>query len=83
MPQFTAQIKDKVLHISTDFKYFLQKQKDNTKFIIEINKIFSKRTLPQNNSIHLYCQQLADEFNAAGYDIKEVLKKITVIDILI
>lgn len=33
-----------------------------------------KRTLIQNRALHLYCQQLADAFNAAGLDMKKVIK---------
>jgi len=32
-----------------------------------------QRTLPQNNSIHLYCEHLAAHLNASGFDMKRVL----------
>lgn len=32
------------------------------------------RTIPQNSSIHLYCDKIAKAFNAAGYDQKAVLE---------
>ena len=40
----------------------------------EEQKINDLRTLAQNNSLHLYCQRVADSLNAAGYSIPEVLK---------
>lgn len=33
-----------------------------------------KRTIPQNNSLHLFCTLLADEMNLAGYTIADVLE---------
>ena len=33
-----------------------------------------QRTIQQNKSLHLFCQQLADILNEAGYDMKRVLK---------
>lgn len=33
-----------------------------------------KRTIPQNNSIHLFCKKLADELNGKGYYIQLVLR---------
>ena len=33
-----------------------------------------QRTPSQNNSLHLYCERLADALNAAGYDMKRTLK---------
>lgn len=34
----------------------------------------AQRTNAQNNSLHLYCQRIADALNTAGYSIPEVLK---------
>jgi len=33
-----------------------------------------QRTLKQNKSLHKFCELLADELNAAGLDMKTVLK---------
>jgi hypothetical protein len=33
-----------------------------------------KRTLPQNNSLHKYCEDLAVSLNEAGLDMKKTLK---------
>ncbi len=33
-----------------------------------------QRTLSQNKALHLYFTMLADELNAAGYDMKKILK---------
>jgi len=32
------------------------------------------RTLQQNKALHLYCQRVAEEMNAAGYDFKQVVR---------
>ena len=42
-------------------------------FEIKISK-FKPRTKKQNDSIHLYCQFLADAFNEAGLDQRKMLK---------
>ena len=34
----------------------------------------NQRTLQQNRSLHLYFTMLADELNAAGYDMRRTLK---------
>lgn len=44
------------------------------KFIIVQGDELEKRTVKQNNSLHLYCSLLADAFNEAGLDMKIVLK---------
>lgn len=36
-----------------------------------------QRTLQQNKSIHLFCEQVAESLNLAGYSIQEVLKNYT------
>ena len=33
-----------------------------------------KRTPPQNNALHLYCELLAQALNDAGFDMKRTLK---------
>jgi len=33
-----------------------------------------QRSLPQNSSLHLYCEMLADELNDKGLDMRKVLK---------
>lgn len=38
----------------------------------------SRRTVSQNNALHLYCQLLADELNAGGLPIKHVLSTYAV-----
>ncbi len=40
--------------------------------ISEMNDM--QRTGQQNKSLHKYCQMVADEMNAAGYDFKEVVR---------
>jgi hypothetical protein len=34
-----------------------------------------RRTPSQNNAIHLYCEQLANACNEAGYDMKAILRE--------
>ena len=34
-----------------------------------------KRTLPQNNSLHKYCTDLATELDAAGFEQREVFEQ--------
>lgn len=34
-----------------------------------------QRTEAQNRSLHLYCQQVADALNDAGYDVRATLKE--------
>ena len=34
------------------------------------NKDFPKRTKKQNDSLHLFCEQIAEAFNSAGYEQK-------------
>ena len=41
----------------------------------EEQNINDLRTSAQNNSLHRYCQLVADSLNAAGYSIPEVLQK--------
>lgn len=33
-----------------------------------------KRTLAQNNSLHKWCEQIADAYNEKGYTVQEVIK---------
>jgi len=34
----------------------------------------TQRTLPQNNALHLYCEQLAEALSGAGYDVRKTLR---------
>ena len=33
----------------------------------------TSRTLAQNRALHMYCQMVADDMNAAGYDAQKVI----------
>lgn len=47
----------------------------NDKKFLEVDLVINKRrTLSQNASCHLYFKLLADELNAAGYDVRKTLK---------
>lgn len=37
----------------------------------------AQRTAQQNKSLHLFCKQVADELNAQGLTVQEVLSKFT------
>lgn len=41
----------------------------------KLEPLTGKRTLPQNNALHLYYDLLAKELNAAGYTVQLVLKE--------
>ena len=34
-----------------------------------------QRTIPQNNSLHLFCKMVAEELNDAGYTVNMVMKE--------
>ena len=52
----------------------LLKLKDGEQLAGEVKRSKSKiRTIPQNSSIHLFCDRIANAFNEAGYDQKQVL----------
>ena len=38
-------------------------------------KKYDKRTLAQNNSLHLYCEMLAEALNDAGYSVQKTLRQ--------
>lgn len=41
----------------------------------------TQRTPSQNNALHLWCQQIADELNNEGYDTRAFLAKLPSIDV--
>ena len=41
---------------------------------ITFEKVTGKRTLPQNNSLHLWCKLQSDEFMEKGIDMREFFK---------
>jgi len=74
--QFIGIIKDNKIDFynKNDVKILLNRLKDK-EVIITIEKKINRRTLKQNNALHLFFQLLSDELNASGLDMKEVLKK--------
>ncbi len=42
--------------------------------VIEISRKNEQRTPAQNDSIHLYCEHIAEALNNAGLDIKKIIK---------
>ena len=57
------------------YKAFLDAQFEKHGSIKVSCKSAKVRTIPQNRSIHLYCELLADAFNDAGLDMETVLKE--------
>lgn len=79
--QFPAKIKkdEKGNHYldfkrKTDVKYFLSKFKEGKNMIVSIEEKGERRSLRQNNALHLYFQFLADKLNESGLDMRKVLK---------
>lgn len=70
-PIFT--LKDGQIKNSGKFLKYLSQLKGEYEIRIEPVKL--NRTLPQNNSIHLYCSQLAEALNDAGYTIQTFFKE--------
>jgi len=72
---FAATIKDGKIYfcdktgISVWFELLEGKNVD-----ITIEREVNRRTTRQNNALHKYFELLADELNASGYDMREVLK---------
>lgn len=48
---------------------------EGKKVEITIKRKTDKRSISQNNALHLYFSQLADAFNDAGIDMRKVLKQ--------
>ena len=58
-----------------DFVKKFSKRKSDTEVEIKITEIRQKRTLAQNNALHLYFTQLATALNDAGFDMKKTIKE--------
>lgn len=73
--KFKAQIKNNKLTFESpsNLQRFLE-LKDGKKVLVDIKVSYARRSYKQNNALHLYCQQLADELNNSGLDMKQVLK---------
>lgn len=41
----------------------------------DIKPVRNKRTIAQNSALHLWFTQLAEELNAAGYDMRQVIRQ--------
>jgi len=62
--------------------FIMQQKGDEIEFIpLDKEKVYflkdetiNKRTLQQNRALHLYCKQVAEALNSAGYDMKKVIK---------
>lgn len=58
---------------------YLEKN-DGKKLVADIKLEKGIRTLPQNDSLHLWCEQVAKELNEKGLSVQELLKKTVEID---
>jgi len=67
------QIKNGEIQNSGKFIKYLRQLKGD--YEIKIEEVKFNRTIPQNNSLHLYFQQLADALNDAGYTVEVFFKK--------
>jgi len=72
---FFGRIIDLAFKPSNNKEYldFLEKN-DRRDAWVEMGIEKGKRTLPQNNALHLYFTQLARELNEAGYTVKKVME---------
>ena len=52
----------------------LRKQFYESHYLITTVRKGKQRTLTQNNSLHLFCEMLADQLNASGLDMRKVMK---------
>jgi hypothetical protein len=57
------------------YKKFLDVQFEQHKYLRTTMKTGKQRTLTQNSSLHLFCQQLADALNDAGFDFRAFVKE--------
>ena len=56
------------------YKKYLDTQFEQHKFLRLSLKTGKQRTLSQNSALHLFCQQLADALNDAGFDFRTFIK---------
>jgi len=70
---FRTKIKDGKLVITYDLKDYL-KQLGDSNVEIRIDKVKERRTLLQNNALHLYFEMLAEALNEAGLDMRKTLR---------
>ena len=72
--QFKVQIVGGQIIFSKGFDAFVGKQKDNN-YTIEIKKFVSIRTNKQNNSIHKYCDDVANSLNENGITAHQIFSE--------
>ncbi len=74
--QIPGKIEDGKLKLDSKLlKSFVYRNHKMGKVIVEIKKDVGKRTPAQNNSIHLYCQRNAEEYNERGISMRIVIQK--------
>ena len=52
-----------------------QMWRNNKHVEVDIRRKAKQRTLTQNRALHMWCQWLADELNAAGFDMRRTLRQ--------
>lgn len=57
------------------YKQYLDAEFEKHKYLRTSLKTGKQRTLTQNASLHLFCTQLSDALNDAGYDFREFVKE--------
>jgi len=72
---FEAQIKNGFIKVKNvkEFEKYLKSLGD-CRVSIRVDRVRDKRTLEQNNALHLYFKQLAEALNDAGFDMKKTMK---------
>lgn len=75
--------------ISKDMSFLADNKKERLEYLIEkegkslietLEEEKGIRTLPQNDSLHLWCEQVAKELNESGQTLQKVLAKTVEID---
>lgn len=71
--KYLATVQNGELVIKNNLRQFL---KDNEGAVFEIQKRVVTRSSAQNNSIHLWLTQVADELDKGGHTLQDVIKAI-------
>jgi len=58
-----------------DFLANIREHYEKHKYLTISVKTGKQRTSTQNNSMHLYCEQVADELNSAGFDFRAFIRE--------
>lgn len=67
--------KPKLVYDVKEFKALLSNFKDGQRVWIQVETYYRKRTVEQNNVLHWYLQEIADETGMEMLDVKEQMAK--------